>query len=157
MDKLQPLMDKYGDQVEWNRDIDNFDILNRSDILISEFSSVVFDFAFVFDKPVLCFAGGQSDMAPYDAAWIDEEPWKQQVFPKLGKMITEEDFGHFKELIDELLSAGEYQKSRDELRDASWQNRRHSAEGIVDYLLKTEKEEEEAEKAAEKAAEEAAG
>ncbi|MBO6206611.1 MAG: CDP-glycerol glycerophosphotransferase family protein [Lachnospiraceae bacterium] len=137
MDILQPLMDKYGDKVEWNRDADNFDILNRSDILISEFSSVVFDFAFVFDKPVLCFAGGQSDMAPYDAAWIDEEPWKQQVFPKLGKMITEEDFGSFQSLMDELVESTEYQKSRDDLREASWQNRRHSAEGIVDYLVET--------------------
>ena len=137
MDILQPLMDKYGDKVEWNRDADNFDILNRSDILISEFSSVVFDFAFVFDKPVLCFAGGQSDMAPYDAAWIDEEPWKQQVFPKLGKMITEEDFGSFQSMMDELVESTEYQKSRDDLRDASWQNRRHSAEGIVDYLVET--------------------
>ena len=137
MDILQPLMDKYGDKVEWNRDADNFDILNRSDILISEFSSVVFDFAFVFDKPVLCFAGGQSDMAPYDAAWIDEEPWKQQVFPKLGKMITEEDFGSFQSLMDELVESTEYQKSRDDLREASWQDRRHSAEGIVDYLVET--------------------
>ncbi|MBR3515542.1 MAG: CDP-glycerol glycerophosphotransferase family protein [Lachnospiraceae bacterium] len=137
MDILQPLMDKYGDKVEWNRDADNFDILNRSDILISEFSSVVFDFAFVFDKPVLCFAGGQSDMAPYDAAWIDEEPWKQQVFPKLGKMITENDFDHFQTLMDELVESTEYQKSRDDLREASWQNRRHSAEGIVDYLVES--------------------
>ncbi|MBP3295029.1 MAG: hypothetical protein J6M27_00500, partial [Lachnospiraceae bacterium] len=31
----------------------------------------------------------------------------------------------------------EYQKSRDDLREASWQNRRHSAEGIVDYLVET--------------------
>ncbi|MBR1471186.1 MAG: CDP-glycerol glycerophosphotransferase family protein [Lachnospiraceae bacterium] len=147
MDILQPLMDKYGDKVEWNRDADNFDILNRSDILISEFSSVVFDFAFVFDKPVLCFAGGQSDMAPYDAAWIDEEPWKQQVFPKLGMMITEDDFGRFQTLMDDLIQSSEYQKSRDDLREASWQNRGHSAEGIVDYLVESaeqlQKEEEE--------------
>ena len=152
MDILQPQMDKYGDKVEWNRDADNFDILNRSDILISEFSSVVFDFAFVFDKPVLCFAGGQSDMAPYDAAWIEEEPWKQQVFPKLGKMITEEDFGNFQALMDELVESTEYQKSRDDLREASWQNRRHSAEGIVDYLVETAaKMQEEEKKAADEA------
>ena len=148
MDILQPLMDKYGDKVEWNRDADNFDILSRSDILISEFSSVVFDFAFVFDKPVLCFAGGQSDMAPYDAAWIEEEPWKQQVFPKLGKMITEEDFGNFQALMDELVESTEYQKSRDDLREASWQNRRHSAEGIVDYLVETAAKMQEEEKKA---------
>ncbi len=31
--------------LEWNQDIDNFDVLNRSDILISDFSGVIFDFA----------------------------------------------------------------------------------------------------------------
>jgi hypothetical protein len=55
-------------------------------------------------------------------------------------MITEDDFGRFKELIDELLTSTEYQKSRDDLRNASWQNRGHSAEGIVDYLVAAEEE-----------------
>ena len=60
-------------------------------------------------------------------------------------MITEEDFGRFKELIDDLLASSEYQKSRDDLRDASWQNRGHSAEGIVDYLVASEEALEKAE------------
>ena len=55
--------------------------------------------------------------------------------------------------MDELIESSEYQKSRDALREASWQNRRHSAEGIVDYLVesaeKLQKEEEEKRKTAE--------
>jgi CDP-glycerol glycerophosphotransferase (TagB/SpsB family) len=46
------LMAKYSD-IEWNRDTDNFDALNRSDILILDFSGVVFDFALVLNKPVI--------------------------------------------------------------------------------------------------------
>ncbi|MBR5422360.1 MAG: CDP-glycerol glycerophosphotransferase family protein [Lachnospiraceae bacterium] len=135
MDKLKPLMDRYGDKVQWNRDSDNFDVLNKADILLSEFSSVVFDFSFVFDKPVLCFAGGEQDMAPYDAAWIEEEPWKQQVFPKLGNMITEEDFGRLKELIDTLLESEEFNNSRRTLRRECWQNQKNAAASIVDYMV----------------------
>ena len=140
MDKLQPLMDRYGDKVQWNRDNDNFDVLNKADILVSEFSSVVFDFSFVFDKPVLCFSGGEQDMAPYDAAWIEEKPWKQQVFPKLGYMITEEDFGRLKELIDGLLESAEFNNSRKMLRQECWQNQKKAASAIVDNLIRYEDE-----------------
>ena len=41
-----------SDRLEWNRDTDNFNVLNRSDILISDFSGVIFDFSLVYDKPV---------------------------------------------------------------------------------------------------------
>ena len=44
---LDSLMSKYPD-LEWNFDNDNFDILNRADLLISDFSGVIFDFALVF-------------------------------------------------------------------------------------------------------------
>ena len=54
-DVLDRLMSKYDDpsKVEWNRDIDNFEVLRNSDILISDFSGVMFEFAIVFDKPVI--------------------------------------------------------------------------------------------------------
>ena len=32
----------------WNRDTDNFEVLRQSDILISDFSGVIFDYALVF-------------------------------------------------------------------------------------------------------------
>ena len=41
-------MDQFpdSDQIEWNRDADNFEVLRKSDIMISDYSGVIFDFAF---------------------------------------------------------------------------------------------------------------
>ena len=54
-DMLDHLMSKYGNNpnVEWNRDNDNFEVLRQSDILISDYSGIVFDFTLVFDKPLI--------------------------------------------------------------------------------------------------------
>ncbi|MBQ6644277.1 MAG: CDP-glycerol glycerophosphotransferase family protein, partial [Saccharopolyspora sp.] len=40
-----------SEKLEWNFDNDNFDVLYRSDLLISDYSGVVFDFTLVFDRP----------------------------------------------------------------------------------------------------------
>ena len=52
---LKEIQAQYPDsaQLEWNRDTDNYEVLKRADILISDFSGVIFDFALVYDKPVI--------------------------------------------------------------------------------------------------------
>ena len=42
-----------SEQLEWNRDVDNFNALHRADILISDFSGTIFEFALAFYKPVI--------------------------------------------------------------------------------------------------------
>ena len=74
-DLMDTLMSAYpdSDQLEWNRDPDNFEVLRRSDIMISDYSGVIFDFAFVFDKPVIC-ADTEMNVDPLDAWWLGEPP-----------------------------------------------------------------------------------
>lgn len=62
---LDKLMAQYpeSEQLEWNRDTDNFNVLRRSDILISDFSGVVFDFSLIYDKPVI-YTDPNFDLSP---------------------------------------------------------------------------------------------
>jgi hypothetical protein len=73
---MERLMAEYppSEQLEWNRDADNFDVLRRSDILISDFSGVVFDFALIYNKPVL-YTNPRFDLSPYDAWWLKDPLW----------------------------------------------------------------------------------
>ena len=82
---LEKLMAEYpeSDQLEWNRDTDNFDVLRRSDILISDFSGVIFDFTLVYDKPVI-YTNPQFDLSLYDAWWLKEPIWTTTALPRLG-------------------------------------------------------------------------
>ena len=52
---IEAIMKEYpaGDRLEWNFDNDNFEVLRRSDLLISDFSGIIFDYALVFLRPVI--------------------------------------------------------------------------------------------------------
>ncbi|MBQ1894479.1 MAG: CDP-glycerol glycerophosphotransferase family protein [Clostridiales bacterium] len=137
-DLMDRLMAKYpdGEKVKWNRDRDNFDVLNLADILISDFSGVMFDYYLVFGKPII-YADTSFDKAPYDAAWIDEEPWTfASALPRMGKQLREEDFDHIKDVIDSLTGSSEFEAERLKICDETWAHRGESASLVVDYMTR---------------------
>ena len=123
-----------SDQLEWNRDNDNFEVLRRSDIMISDFSGVMFDFALVFNKPVI-YADTSFDTAPYDACWLDEETWTFSTLPKIGQHLSAENLPHIKDVIDSCLQDSQYAEGREAARQEAWANIGHSAEKTVEYLV----------------------
>ena len=135
-DMLDSLMSKYSDttKVEWNRDNDNFEVLRKSDILISDFSGVIFDFTLVFDKPII-YADTSFDKAPYDAAWIDDELWTFKVLPKLGMQLGEDNIDNIKSVIDECIEDTKYQRGRDEARQETWCYMGEGTKRVVDYII----------------------
>lgn len=135
-DMIDRLMNKYADPsvVEWNRDNDNFEVLRESDILISDFSGVIFDFTLIFDKPII-YADTSFDKAPYDAAWIDDELWTFEVLPKLGMQLGEDNIDNIKSVIDKCIEDTKYQKGRDEARQETWCHMGEGTIRVVDYII----------------------
>ncbi|MDO5117440.1 MAG: CDP-glycerol glycerophosphotransferase family protein [Eggerthellaceae bacterium] len=140
-DLMERLMKEFpaSDQLEWNRDNDNFDVLRRSDIMISDFSGVVYDFALIFDRPII-YTEPAYDKGPYDAWWLDEELWTFDILPHLGAQLDMADFGKLKDIIDECLSDPRFAQGRQQARDEGWAHRGEAARRIVDYLLAKEAE-----------------
>lgn len=134
-DMMAKLMRAYPDspQLEWNRDADNYDVLRRSDILISDFSGVIFDFSLVYDKPVI-YTDTDFDDAPYDAWWLDTPYWTFDVLPRIGQKLTEENMPRLRELIDACLRDPRYQAGRDEARAQTWEHIGQGARNTADYL-----------------------
>lgn len=133
---LEKLMAKYpeSDQLEWNRDTDNFEVLRRSDILISDFSGVIFDFTLIYDKPVI-YTDPQFDLSPYDAWWLKTPLWTSSALPRLGEELTEENMEHLKELIDGCLEDPRFEAGRQEVKAETWAHFGQGAKRTVDYLL----------------------
>ena len=134
---LESLMEKYPEnsRFEWNRDNDNFEVLRRSDILISDFSGVMFDFTLVFDKPLI-YTDVQYDPSPYDACWLDEVPWTFRVLPRLGLKLTRDNLDNVGELIEECLSDTRFEQGRREAREETWAYIGEGVARTTDYLLK---------------------
>ena len=108
-------------------------------MLISDFSGVIFDFALVFDKPII-YTDTNFDKSPYDIDWLDEDLWELQILSKLGNKLTEENFSSLQKLILESIESLDLQKSRLSIRDEAWANRGRAASSVVDYLILKQKE-----------------
>ncbi|MBQ2792511.1 MAG: CDP-glycerol glycerophosphotransferase family protein [Oscillospiraceae bacterium] len=133
---LDKLMKDYpeSDQLEWNRDTDNFEVLRRSDILISDFSGVVFDFSLIYDKPVI-YTDPNFNLAPYDAWFLDHPLWTFSALPRIGQELNMENLDNIKELIDACLEDPRYAQGRQEVRNETWAYPGEGAVRAADYLM----------------------
>ena len=122
------------DSFSWNRDNNNFDVLSRSDILISDFSGVIFDFAFTFGRPVI-YADTKLDLSPYDECWLKELPWRLRIIPELCRQLKEEQFGNLKSYIKETIEDKTYGEKRKEIQRTAWEHEGQAAKLITDYLV----------------------
>lgn len=140
-DMIEPLMKAYPetDKLVWDRNIDNFDTLNQSDILISDFSGVVLDYALVFDRPVIC-AETSFDNGIYDSWWLGEREWIFETLDKIGVKLTPDNMDNIKELVEKALTDTKLKEGRDKARAESWANMGKSVDSIVDYMIEKRKE-----------------
>lgn len=134
MDKLMQEFPN-SENLEWNRDTDNFSVLGRSDILISDFSGVIFDYALIFDRSVIYTNEGFDDSV-YDAWWLDEMPWVFRILPSLGMELNENKLDDLKNLIDTCISASQFAEGRKRAREETWQHQGVGAKKVADYLIK---------------------
>lgn len=142
-DLMNSLMSKFpeSDKMHWNRDNDNFDVLSRSDIMITDFSGVMFDYALIFDRPFI-YADIEFDKSPYDAAWLEEDMWTLKILPHIGIPLKEEDFDNIREVIDRTVNDESLEKGRERARKETWANPGEAASRTVDYLTNSEIREE---------------
>ncbi len=133
---ISGLMEQYpeSDQLEWNRDTDNFEVLRRSDILISDFSGVVFDFSLIYDKPVI-YTDPNFDLAPYDAWFLSHPLWTLSALPRIGQELNMENLSALKEMIDSCLEDSRYAQGRKEVREETWAYYSEGACRAADYLM----------------------
>lgn len=134
---IEKIRAKYpdSDRIEWNRDIDNFEVLRRSDILISDFSGIIFEFALVYDKPVI-YASATIDKAPYDAWWVPGKTWTERALPSIGvELEGAMGEGGVAAAIEACLHDPGLALRRQELRADAWSHRGDGTQAAVDYLV----------------------
>ena len=134
---LKTLTEKFS-QLEWNYDNDNFDVLNKADIMITDFSGIIYDFALVFGKPVI-YADTNFDTLPYDADWLSEPMWSLRVLPKIGVQLRQEDFPNLKDIISQAMNSHSLKDGLDSIRTECWEHQGKSAELVADWLINKQK------------------
>ena len=106
-------------------------------MMISDFSSVIFDFICLEKKPVLTI-DNEMDLSGYDMADIPREDiWTFKALERIGGRIKSTDFPHIKELCKKALK----QTSQlDEIKTLLWQYPLSAGEVSALEILKIERE-----------------
>lgn len=130
---LKPLEERFTG-FEWNYDNDNFEVLNKADILITDFSGIIFDYSLVFNKPVI-YADTNFDTLPYDADWFEEKIWALRAVESLGIQLKESDFDNMKTVIERALGSDNLAKARTDIRNECWVSIGDAAKNVTDWVL----------------------
>jgi hypothetical protein len=95
------------DNVRWDDAPDGFAALAAADVLISDLSGIVFDYAFVLERPVVTVQF-TPDFRGLEAADLPWPPWELEVLPALGARVAPEDVAGLPDIIASLPAPGDF-------------------------------------------------
>ena len=132
---LDRLTERYknNSKVVWDYESDNMISMSKSNIMISDFSGIIFDYTFLFDKPLL-YVDTNFDTRPYDMDDVPEKAWQFETVENFGIKLEEKDFSNIKDIIQNASDSKELKEAREQAKKEAWFNIGHSAEHIVDFL-----------------------
>ena len=139
---LEKLTNLYNDneKITWDYEKDNMIAMAKSNVMISDFSGIIFDYAFLFNNPIL-YVDVNFDKTPYDMDDIEDETWQFETLKKIGVQISQSDFPNIKEVIEKAIKNQELVLAREKAKNEAWMYREKSCEKVVDYLLEKSLEE----------------
>jgi CDP-glycerol glycerophosphotransferase (TagB/SpsB family) len=112
--------------------------------MISDFSGIIFDYAFLCDKPVLYVMQG-FDLRPYDADDLGEnaaeELWQFKTLKEIGVELKEENFASIGDVIQKAADSPSLKDARQKAKDEAWMCRGNAAKHVVDFMIETAGEE----------------
>jgi len=133
---LGRLTDKYKSvaDIEWDYDPDNIFSLARADIMISDFSGIIYDYAFLFGKPVL-YTGENIDLRYTDAYWLKAKPVYLRSLSMIARKLEVDDMDRIGEIVEKTLSDKEAGAQRDKAGEMFWANRGEAGVRTVDFMV----------------------
>jgi len=134
---LDKLTEKYKSiaDMEWDYNPDNIFSLARADIMISDFSGIIADYAFLLGRPVL-YTGENMDLRYYDAHWLKAKPIYLRSLPMIARKLAGDDMPRIGEIVEKTLSDNGLSTERDRAGEMFWANRGEAGARTVDFLVK---------------------
>lgn len=142
---IKHLQDSLKDykNVEWDIGTPNVLAFKKADLMIGDFSSVIFDFVCLVGKPVItidfAFDSAGHDLADiYDESNIGEF-WTFRALKQIGGKISENDFANLQNIIDSTLKSNINKDALDLIAKTLWQHPHNSGIQSTIEILKIEK------------------
>ncbi len=143
---LERLQEKYKDKenLSWDFERDNIHSLKKADIMISDFSSVIYDYTFLCDKPVM-YVNADLDLRIYDASEVynadgtTKKIWQFATLEKIGIELKESQFCDIKKIIQNASDSPELKEARRKAKEEAWFSIGKAGENVYNYMVNKEK------------------
>jgi hypothetical protein len=132
LDRLQARY-KDSSNVVWDYERENIYSLGKADIMISDFSGIIFDYMFLRDKSVL-YVSQDFDLRPYDADDLDHELWQFKTVKEAGIELREDDFPRITEVIKNAGDNETLANTRRKARETAWQYPGEAGKRVFDFM-----------------------
>lgn len=123
---------KYANVV-WDSETVGTKSMLASDILISDTSSIRFDYAFLYEKPVITLDIPHEKQLEYEGQFMSEI-WTDVAAKRLGRVLGHGDIGNIVTIVGEVLKGGAAEGVR-QFRDETITNLGCAAKAVVDQLV----------------------
>ena len=135
---LEKLKARYENakNLTWDNERDNIYSMKKADIMISDFSGIIYDYTFLCDKPVM-YANAELNLEPYDAFDINKTIWQFETINKIGIKLEEKDFANLKNVILNASDNPELSELRKKAKNEAWQHIGEAGKLTVDYMVST--------------------
>jgi hypothetical protein len=135
---LESLTEMYKkmNNVLWDYERENIHSLAKADIMISDFSGIIFDYIFLFDKPILYVKQGL-DLRPYDADDLGDgdDLWQFKTLHESGIELKEALFDSIGEVILNASNSTELKKAREKAKNSAWQFQGEAGKRTADFMI----------------------
>lgn len=135
-DVLEMLHERYKDNSNliWDNERDNIYSLKKADIMISDFSGIIYDYTFLCDKPVI-YANAEMDLLPYDIYDTGHKPWAVTTLNEIGIKLEEKDFPNIVEIIKNAADSPKLAELRAKYKAQAWQHIGESGKLTADFMI----------------------
>jgi hypothetical protein len=76
----------------------------KANLMISDLSGVIWDFAFLYSKPVLLLKTEFDNIKGFEGSELDYEMWEMRERHRLGKIFDVDDIENISEIVEDLLN-----------------------------------------------------
>ncbi|MCR4663075.1 MAG: CDP-glycerol glycerophosphotransferase family protein [Endomicrobiaceae bacterium] len=137
---IEEIKNKYtgNKNIIWDDNVNNLISLNKADILISDFSGIIFDYAFIFNKPFI-YTEYEQKREIYDYSDLGHDTWKTEVLKEIGFELKKEDITKIADIINKVAADKEKIKNIEKIKNFIWQKQGQSAQIITDYIIAKQK------------------
>ena len=138
---IKKLENQYSSNKNITFDYDNNNLISmaKADIMISDFSGIMFEYAFLFNKPIL-YQNSKMNDEIYDYSELGIKPLRYSVLNDIGIELTESNIGNIDKMVEELRNNEKIFQQINNAKNLFWAEQGIGAKNVVNYLIQKQKD-----------------